>query len=80
MCSHNTPVGVDVLGDPKTNGYLYENGGRGNLSPTTKKPKPRGAADCSRDLYKNNAETVTGSRVFQWIGAYFLHYFLAFVI
>ena len=33
---------------PKTSDYLNENGGRGNPSPTTKKPKPRGVAVCSR--------------------------------
>ena len=33
---------------PKTNGYRNENGGRGNPSPTTKKPKPRSAAVCSQ--------------------------------
>ena len=28
------PVGVDVLGDPCTNGLIKTNGGRGNPSPT----------------------------------------------
>ena len=57
VCSHNTTVGVDVLGDPKkqtiiaTKGGDYRNkiGGRGNPSPTTKIPKPHGSAVCSHN-------------------------------
>ena len=59
---------------PKTNGYRNENGGRGNPSPTTKKPKPRSAAVCSHhtqaflreDLVASNCQVLQAKH---WGGA-----------